>query len=210
MKSLDKENILYCDNHLLVVEKSPGMATQPDLVDCAKIWVKKEFHKVGNVFLEPVHRIDKPVSGLILFARTSKALSRLQQMMRDRTIHKIYLALLEGELQQEGTLKHRLVHDEYRARVAPEGKEAILHYHVCHRKGELTLVEVRLETGRYHQIRAQFAAIKCPIVGDKKYGSRKDFPEGIALHHYRMEFKHPVTQSDMRLEASTSRVSLPI
>lgn len=210
MKPLDKENIIFCDNHLLVVEKSAGIPTQPDLVDLAKAWVKKEFKKPGNVFLEAVHRIDKPVSGLVLCARTSKALSRLQEMMRKRTIRKTYIAIVEGKLPQEGTLKHYLVHDEYRARIAPEGKEAILHYRVIGYQGNLNLVEVVLETGRYHQIRAQFSAIKCPIVGDEKYGSKRQFREGIALHHQMVEFKHPVTLSDMRLEASTSRVCLPI
>jgi 23S rRNA pseudouridine1911/1915/1917 synthase len=201
MKPLDKENIIFCDNHILVVEKPAGMATQPDLVDWAKSWVKEEFKKPGNVFLEPAHRLDKPVSGLVLFARTSKALSRLQAMMRERSIRKTYVALVEGKLSQQGTLKHHLVHDEYRARISPEGKEAVLHYRVLETKGNLNLVEVVLETGRYHQIRAQFSAIKCPIIGDEKYGSKKSFPSGIALHHLQLEFVHPVTKNSLKISS---------
>lgn len=203
MKPLDKKNIIFCDNHLLVVDKPVGMATQPDLEECAKAWVKKKFNKPGNVFLEPAHRLDKPVSGLVLFARTSKALSRLQAMMREREIRKTYLALVEGKLRdQEGTLKHRLVHDEFHARVDEEGKEAILHYRVLGTHKNVNLVEVVLETGRYHQIRAQFSAIGCPIVGDQKYRSTQSFPEGIALQHQKLEFKHPVTKEKILLETT--------
>lgn len=203
--------VIYCDNHLLAVEKPAGIPTQPELEERAKAWVKKKFEKPGKVFLEPIHRLDKPVSGLVLFARTSKALSRLQALMRERKIKKTYLGLVVGNLTAaEGTLTHNLVHDEFRARVSKEGKEAILHYRVLTSRGSSHLVEIELETGRYHQIRAQFAAIGCPIVGDKKYGSRQEFSEaGIALQHRKMEFVHPVTQARMLLEASTSVVSLP-
>lgn len=203
MKPLDKKNIIFCDNHLLVVDKPAGIATQPDLVDAAKAWVKKKFNKPGNVFLEPAHRLDKPVSGLVLFARTSKALSRLQAMMRKREIRKTYFALVEGRLRdQEGTLKHRLVHDEFHARVDEKGKEAVLHYRVLSTQKKYTLVEVVLETGRYHQIRAQFSAVGCPIVGDQKYHSTHPFSEGIALQHQKLEFKHPISKENILLMAT--------
>jgi 23S rRNA pseudouridine1911/1915/1917 synthase len=203
--------VVYCDNHLLAVEKPAGIPTQPDFEALAKVWVKEKYQKPGKVFLEPIHRLDKPVSGLVLFARTSKALSRLQALMRDKKIKKTYVGAVEGKLpSKEGTLKHHLVHDEFRARVSKEGKEAVLHYKVLKSRGAFHLVEIELETGRYHQIRAQFAAVGCPIVGDQKYGSKASYSkEGIALQHCKMEFVHPVTQERMLLQASTSAVSLP-
>lgn len=205
-------NIVYCDNHLLIVVKPAGMSTQPhgtikeNLLDQAKAWIKKQFQKSGDVFLEVVHRLDTPVSGLVLFARTSKSLSRLQQMMRKHEIEKIYFAWVEGTLPQEkGTLEHYLFHDEYRARVVdsshPQSKLARLHYLQIDHQRKRSLVEIHLETGRYHQIRAQFAYIGCPIVGDLKYGSSAAWKKGeIALHHGQLEFFHPVTTSKLRFE----------
>jgi 23S rRNA pseudouridine1911/1915/1917 synthase len=194
MKPLDNADIIHCDNHLLVVNKPPGIATQPDLEELAKAWVKKKYQKPGKVFLEPIHRLDKSVGGLVLFARTSKALSRLQALMRERKISKTYHALVEGHLsKKEDTLKHFLIHGDHKAFLDPQGKEAILHYKVLEEKNGNTRVSIDLATGRYHQIRAQFAAIKHPVLGDKKYGSQKPFQEGIALRHVRLEFKHPVT-----------------
>ena len=196
MKPLDNDRIVYCDNHLLVVNKPPGIATQPDLEETAKAWVKKTYQKPGNVFLHPIHRLDKSVGGLVLFARTSKALSRLQALMRERKISKTYHALVEGRLScKEGTLKHSLVHGDHKAFVSSQGKEAILHYRVLEEKDGCTHVTIDLETGRYHQIRAQFAATGHPILGDKKYGSTRHYPEGIALCHVRLEFIHPITKT---------------
>ena len=209
--------IIYYDNHLLIVLKPAGISTQPheetkdNLLDQAKAWLKKQFQKSGNVFLEAVHRLDKPVSGLVLFARTSKSLSRLQEMMRQHKIEKTYFAWVEGALPQErGTLEHYLFHDEYRARVVapshPQSKCARLHYlqiDVRHNHPEKSLVEIHLETGRYHQIRAQFAHIGCPVVGDLKYGSIIPWKkEEIALHHGRLKFLHPVTKSELCFESN--------
>ena len=147
MKPFDNANIVYCDNHLLVVDKPPGIATQPDLEDVAKAWVKKKYHKPGKVFLEPIHRLDKSVGGLVLFARTSKALSRLQALMRERKISKTYHALVEGILpKKEATLTHFLVHGDYKAFVDSQGKEAILHYHVLEEKNNTTRVSIDLAT----------------------------------------------------------------
>ena len=198
MKHLDNANIIYSDNHLLVVEKPAEMATQPDLTELAKAWVKKKYQKPGNVFLHPVHRLDKAVSGLVLFARTSKALSRLQVLMRERKIEKIYHALVEGKLpQQKGRLVHHLIHGSFRAEVSKEGKESILEYRVLKFEKGITLLEINLITGRYHQIRAQLSAIGCPVVGDTKYGSKKSWPHGIALHHSELRFEHPVTKEPL-------------
>lgn len=208
--------IIFCDNHLLVVSKPAGLSTQPhrvfntSLLEQAKSWVKKEFQKPGNVFLEPIHRLDKPVSGLVLFARTSKALSRLQAMMRKAEIEKTYVAWIEGDLpEDQGTLEHFLIHDDHRARVVPashpHGKKARLSYVKRAQQQGRTLVEICLETGRYHQIRAQFSAIGFPILGDTKYGSKfvlKD--QGIALHSSRLKFCHPVSKTLLSFEQSLS------
>lgn len=191
MKSLDNDAILYCDNHLLAVNKPSGLPTQGDesLTTLAKAWVKEKFKKPGRVFLEPIHRLDKPVSGIVLFARTSKALSRLQEQQRARTIRKIYRARVEkAPQQQEATLEHNIEHGDHRAHILKEGgKRAILHYKTVGKN----LLEIELLTGRYHQIRAQLSAIGCPIVGDAKYGA-KSKSDKISLHHARMEFVHPV------------------
>lgn len=204
--------VIFCDNHILVVSKPVGLSTQPhpgassNLTDQAKEWVKKKYDKPGKVFLEPIHRLDKPVSGLVLFARTSKALSRLQELMRQRQISKTYFAWVEGKPPQpKGTLEHLLVHDEHKARVVtashPEGKLARLHYTVVKQKEDSALVEIDLETGRYHQIRAQFSAIGCPVIGDSKYGSSlSPQDDRILLHHGRLKFTHPVTKDPLSFE----------
>jgi len=205
MKHLD--NVIYCDNHLLVVEKPADMATQPDLTEIAKAWVKKKYNKPGNVYLHPVHRLDKAVSGLVLFARTSKALSRLQEMMRERKIIKIYHALVEGQLpENQGRLVHHLIHGSFRAEISKEGKESTLEYRVLKHEKGVSLLEINLITGRYHQIRAQLSAIGCPVLGDEKYGSKRSWPTksqsgGIALHHSELRFEHPVTKESLVLKS---------
>lgn len=202
MNHLDNADILYDDNHLLVINKPAEIATQPDLTEIAKAWVKEKYKKPGAVFLHPVHRLDKPVSGLVLFARTSKALSRLQEMMRERRIEKKYVAIVEGQLpEKEGKLVHFLEHGSFQAFVSKEGKEAVLLYRVLGSKKGGTLVEIDLVTGRYHQIRAQFSAVGCPIFGDEKYGSKKTWKPGIALHHSELRFEHPVTHQIVELES---------
>lgn len=196
--------ILFVDNHLLIVDKPAGLSTQPDLVEMARGWIKKEFSKPGNVFLEPAHRLDKPVSGIVLFARTSKALERLNEMMRKREIVKVYHAWVEGTPSKpEDTLEHFLIHGDHKAIVSspshPDAKKAILSYRILETRGERTLLEVVLETGRYHQIRAQFSAIGHPICGDMKYGSRSN--GSLSLRHVKMQFKHPVTHQVVISEA---------
>ncbi len=201
--------IIYVDNHLLVINKRGGIPTQEGLgssenaTDWAKGWVKHKYDKPGKVFLEPIHRLDKPVSGLVLFARTSKALSRLQEMMRERKICKWYYALVQhAPAEAQGVLEHYLVHDEHRARVVPAtdpgGKKAILSYRMLRDVPSGFLLEIELHTGRYHQIRAQFAQVRSPIVGDQKYGSSIIWcKEGIALHHGKLSLVHPVTKQQL-------------
>jgi 23S rRNA pseudouridine1911/1915/1917 synthase len=207
MKSKDKEipSVLYTDNHLLVAFKPPGLPTQgseqarDSLEEWIKRWIREETKKTGAIFLVPIHRLDKPVGGMVLFARSSKALSRLNEMMREKKIQKRYQARIEGTLPSlEGRLEHFLIHDEFRARVVPketaQAKQAVLNYRLI----APGLVEVELETGRYHQIRVQLAAMGCPILGDQKYGSQSQFlPEAIALENVHLELTHPVTQKSL-------------
>ncbi len=207
-------NVIAEDGHLLVLNKPAGLLTQPSgteqpsLEAQAKQWIKERDHKPGNVYLHAVHRIDKPVSGIVLFAKTSKALSRLQETMRSKKSRKIYLAMIEGSLPaSEGILENYLVHDDFCAKVVhskhPEAKLARLSYRVLKKTDSLSWVEIELETGRYHQIRIQFSHIGCPIVGDHKYGSRQHLPnpEAIALHHQRLEIEHPISHEMVTFEA---------
>lgn len=194
---------IYCDNHILILNKPAGIATQPDFHEAARAFVKEHFGKPGNVFLEPIHRLDRPASGIVVFARTSKALTRLNAAMRDRKLTKTYLAKVEGVVPEEGTLEHYLVHGDFKAFVDPNGKQAILHFRRLKTLGNCSLVEVELETGRYHQIRAQFAAIGHPIVGDKKYGSKDDHKQ-IALHHQKLSLEHPTTKELLTFQCSAA------
>ena len=205
--------ILHADNHLLAVNKPAGMLTQDsgtglrNLEDWAREWVRVDKNKTGNVFLNAVHRIDKAVSGVVLFARTSKALSRLNEDIRKRNCKKIYYALVEGTPEESSTeLSHWLTHEHHRAEVCREGEKgvqrAVLRYRTLRQAGELALLEVDLETGRYHQIRAQLAAIGCPIAGDVKYGAKLVSKEkGIALHHFQLEINHPTSHESIVIKA---------
>lgn len=211
--------VLYEDNHLIIVNKPAGLLTQPtDLENDSlevrvKAWIKTTYNKPGNVFLGVIHRLDKPVSGIVVFAKTSKALSRLNALMRDKEMVKTYFALVEGNPKADkGTLEHYLKHDDYVASITskrdPEGKLARLHYEVLEHAKEAVLLKVILETGRYHQIRCQCASMGCPIVGDAKYGAGKAkdllqrLPKGaIALHHGSMSLTHPVTKERLIIEA---------
>ncbi len=205
--------ILYADNHLLAVSKPAGLLTQDsgtglrNMEDWAREWVRVDKNKEGNVFLNAVHRIDKAVSGIVLFARTSKALSRLTEDIRQRNCRKIYHALGEGAPgKREAELIHWLSHEHHRAEVCREGEKgaqrAVLRYRTLRRLGKLTLLEVDLETGRYHQIRAQLSAIDCPIAGDEKYGARQvSKRKDIALHHARLEVAYPTTREPIIIQA---------
>lgn len=202
-------NVLYYDNHLLVIDKPALLPTQGpgSLEVLAEAWVVKTFHKAGRAFLRPIHRLDKVASGIVVFARTSKACTRLHAMMREHKMQKTYFALLQhapdGEM---GTLEHFVAHEAYCARVCapthPQAKRALLHFRVVQRAPQHCLVCIGLVTGRYHQIRVQCAAIGCPVVGDRKYGgSGGDASGRIALHHARICFSHPITQEPLRFES---------
>lgn len=212
MKPSDSE-IQFSDNHLLVAVKKCGLLTQPDencddsLETRAKAWVKKEYQKPGNVYLHAIHRLDKPVSGLVLFARTSKALSRLNEQSRAGEIERDYMAEVQGILSMKsGKLDHYLIHGDHRAIVSREGakdaKHARLTYEVIRFLPHSTLVKIFLETGRYHQIRAQFGAIGHPVVGDSRYGAKGREEEGIRLHCARLALEHPVTKEKLQFESS--------
>lgn len=206
-------NPIYEDNHLLVLNKPAGLLTQPSGTDqpsleqMAKQWLKVKYNKPGNVFLEAVHRLDKPVSGVIVFGKTSKALSRLNQAIRSKQTRKHYSAWVEGAPKlDEGVLEDYLVHDDHLAKVVPshhpEGKLARLFFRVKEKREQDALLEIELDTGRYHQIRVQLAAMGCPIWGDQKYGSHRSYEEGaIALHHGRLLLPHPITGILLILEA---------
>lgn len=209
------EDILYEDNHLLVVNKHCGDLVQPDpsgesaLEDQIKAFLKVRDAKPGAVFLGVVHRIDRPVSGAVLFAKSSKALTRLNEMLREGRIRKIYWALTEQTPSpEEGALRHFIVRDARNNRSRaydmpkPEGKEARLCYRTLCRGTHYTLVEVELQTGRHHQIRAQLAKIGCPIRGDLKYGARRSNPDGgISLHSRSVAFEHPVRREELVVTA---------
>ena len=209
---MEAEQVLFEDNHLLIINKLAGLLTQPSgtsqdsLEAQAKEWLKHKYNKPGNVFLEAIHRLDKPVSGIVVFSKTSKALSRLNAAQRDKRSRKIYVALLERSLKYaEGTLQHYLVHEDYHARIAhpsdPNAKVARLQYRIVGEQNGYPLVEIELETGRYHQIRAQFAAAGAPLLGDKRYGGNVSLPDhGIALHHFRIVLPHPITNELLTIE----------
>lgn len=207
MKYSDKDNLVkmvYMDNHLLVLNKPAGLLTQSDgslsanLEDLAKSYLQKILNK-ETVFLQVVHRLDKSVSGLILFARSSKALSRLNEEIRNKNIKKKYLALVEGKVTKEKDhLIHYHLHKEFRAEIfvneRENTKKAELEYRVLKSWEDCTLLDIDLISGRYHQIRAQLSFIGHPIIGDKKYSSKKN-KECIKLHSYYLELSHPILKN---------------
>lgn len=209
------EDILYEDNHLLVVNKRCGDLVQPDpsgesaLEDQIKAFIKRRDNKPRAVFLGVVHRIDRPVSGAVLFAKTSKALTRLNEMIRDGQIHKTYWAITEQMPDpMEGELQHYILRDaksnRSKAITSPRGdaKLARLRYKALGASTNYALVEVELLTGRHHQIRAQFSKINCPIKGDLKYGARRSNPDGgISLHSRQVELLHPVAKEPLCVTA---------
>ena len=208
-------DILYEDNHLLVVNKHCGDLVQSDpdgteaIEDQIKAMIKIRDHKPGAVFLGVVHRIDRPVSGAVLFAKTSKALTRLNEMIRNSEIKKSYWAITESRpAEEEGELRHWIVRNaktnrsHAHQRPKGDGKEALLAYRVLGASTNYTLIEVDLKTGRHHQIRAQLSAIGCSIKGDLKYGAQRSNPDGtICLHARRIRFIHPVSKELIDLTA---------
>ncbi|MEG0789555.1 MAG: RNA pseudouridine synthase [Alistipes sp.] len=208
-------DILYEDNHLFIVNKHCGDLVQPDpsgesaLEDQIKAFIKVRDKKPGDVYLGVVHRIDRPVSGVVIFTKTSKSLARLNEMIRDGQIHKIYWAVTEQRLPAEqGELRHFVGRDNKtnrsRAYDSPRGdaKEARLRYELLGASKNYSLVQVELLTGRHHQIRAQLSKIGCSIKGDLKYGAKRSNPNGgISLHARSVSFEHPVRKEPLTVVA---------
>ena len=200
--------VIYEDNHIIIVNKQSGEIVQGDktgdtpLSDIVKQYIKEKYNKPGNVFLGVVHRLDRPVSGLVVFAKTSKALSRLNEMFRTGDVHKTYWAIVKkNDIAPEATLTDWLTRNERQNksyahnREVPGAKKAVLSYKVRSMSDNYMLLEVRLMTGRHHQIRCQLAHMGCPIKGDLKYGSPRSNPDGsISLMSRRVEFVHPVSK----------------
>jgi len=207
--------VMYEDNHIIIVSKLSGEIVQGDktgdvpLSERVKAYIKEKYAKPGAVFLGVVHRLDRPVAGLVVFARTSKALSRLNDMFRNGDVHKTYWALVQQRPPQDtGILEHWLVRNEQQNksyaydRERPRSKHAVLNYHLIGQSDRYYLLEVNLLTGRHHQIRCQLAAMGCPIKGDLKYGAKRSNPDGsISLLARRIEFVHPVSKEHIVVQA---------
>ncbi|MCM3639104.1 RluA family pseudouridine synthase [Sporosarcina luteola] len=200
-------SILYEDNHLLVVEKPVNLPVQgddsgdDDLLTLLKADLKERHQKPGNVYLGLVHRLDRPVGGVLVFAKTSKAASRLSDVLRKREMEREYLAVVRGSLSDAGQLEHYLWKDTKKNKVHavdashPGAKKAILHYETIDRKDGMSLLAIRLHTGRSHQIRVQMAASGAPLYGDQKYGQHVNRPgQQIALWAHTLSFPHPTTK----------------
>ena len=215
--------VLYEDNHIIAVNKTCNEIVQGDktgdtpLSETVKAYIKEKYHKPGEVFLGVTHRLDRPTSGVVLFARTSKALVRLNEMFKSHEqIKKTYWAIVQGAPKQpEARLENWLIRNEkqnksYIAKPdAKDAKKAILNYRTLVRGENYTLLEVDLETGRHHQIRCQLAAIGCPVKGDLKYGAKRSNPDGgISLHARQIEFIHPVSKQDICITAPVPDESL--
>ena len=205
--------ILWEDNHLLIVSKPAGMLVQGDITGdrCLKDWaeedVARRFRKPGKAFIGLPHRLDRPTSGLVVLAKTSKALARMNAVFSGRDIQKTYWAIVEGHVDPpNGRLVHHLVRDGKTKKSfvsqRPDAQEAILRYQILEKGDRYSLVEIDLETGRHHQIRVQLQAIGHPIKGDLKYGSKRSNPDGgIHLHARRIYFIHPVSQERIEVLA---------
>ena len=200
--------VVYEDNHIIIVNKTASEIVQGDktgdvpLSETVKQYLKEKYHKPGNVFIGVTHRLDRPVSGLVVFAKTSKALSRLNEMFKNSEVKKTYWAIVkQTPAETEGELVNYLVRNEKQNKSyaynteKPGSKKAVLHYRLIARSDNYCLLEVDLKTGRHHQIRCQLAKMGCPIKGDLKYGFPRSNPDGsICLHARRVRFVHPVSK----------------
>ena len=195
-------NVLFEDNHLLVVEKPINIPVQADksgdenLLDILKQYLKEKYNKPGNVYLGLVHRLDRPVGGVMVFAKTSKAASRLSEQVRNHILKKEYHSIVAGNINNKGNFIDKLLKDERNNKVSvnPKGKEARLSYEKIAFKDNLSLVKINLETGRSHQIRVQFSYHGYPLYGDQKYNLNSKVGEQIALVATKLEFVHPITK----------------
>jgi 23S rRNA pseudouridine1911/1915/1917 synthase len=210
-----EKNILFEDNHLLLYNKQPGMLIQKDkdnnlsLEEFLKDYIRHNTGKSGNIFLGVVHRIDRPVSGVVLFAKSSKALKRLNQMQQEHKIRKIYWAITANIPEQKiGKLENYIKRNESKnksyvcSKTSPNAKYALLSYEIIAKSDRYYLWQIELETGRHHQIRCQLAHINCPIKGDVKYGfPRPNTDKSISLHSRKIILNHPITNENIVIEA---------
>ena len=214
---MDTPTILYEDNHVIVAVKQPNQLVQgdatgdQDLLSQIREYVRVKYNKPGEAYIGLVHRMDRPVGGLLCFARTSKAAARLSQQVRDHSMYREYVCVARGETPDDFTLRDYLVKDEKNNRVAvlpdylrAQGKEAVLHGHTVERRGGLSLCVIRLETGRAHQIRVQMSHAGYPLWGDARYGDGKPGQQ-IALWGMRLTFTHPTTSDRMLFIAPAPR-----
>ncbi len=220
--TLKNLQILYEDNHLIIINKRSSDIIQKDktgdipLSDVVKKYLKITYNKPGNVFLGTVHRLDRPTSGLVIFAKTSKALTRLNKMLQNHEIHKMYWAITSRkDVAPQDTLIHFVRKNEKQnksyvtAENAKGAKKAILHYKIIQNLKKYQLFEIQLETGRHHQIRCQLAHIHCPIVGDLKYHYPRSNQDGsICLHSRQIQFIHPVNRKNLIITAPTPKENL--
>ena len=205
-------NIIYEDNHLLVVEKPINIPVQADdskdidFLNMLKNFIKKRNNKPGNVYLGLVHRLDRPVGGIMVFAKTSKCASRLSEQVRNRTFKKTYYAVVQNRIELKGKFIDKLLKDSKTniVKVDEKGKEAILNYELIDYKENLSLVKINLETGRSHQIRVQFSSRNHPLYGDQKYNVNTKVGEQIALFSNSITFNHPITK-----ESLTFTINIP-
>lgn len=214
--------VLYEDNHLIVISKTCSEIVQADktgdkpLSEMIQDYLKEKYHKPGNVFIGVTHRLDRPTSGVVVFAKTSKALSRMNDMFRDHDLQKIYWAVTKNcPPSDEGSLEDYLVRVERLnksfayAQSKPGAKKAVLHYKVIAKTDNYFLLQIHLETGRHHQIRCQLSNIGCPIKGDLKYGFPRSNPDGgISLHARSIDFVHPVSKKHIHVVAPVPDDSL--
>lgn len=210
MEELQKINIIYEDNHLLVVEKPinipvcEDITKDKDLLSILKKYLKNKYQKPGNVYLGLVHRLDRPVGGIMVFAKTSKSASRLSKQVKEHKLKKTYLAVVEGKTPKEGFffdyLKKNNKENKSYITDKNNGKEARLTYHRLNYKNNLSLVEISLETGRSHQIRVQFSSHGFPLVGDVKYNKHHDKKHPVALFSKKLTFYHPITNEEISFE----------
>ena len=210
MDELQKINIIYEDNHLLVVEKPVNMPVcedesgDMDLLNLLKLYIKKKYNKPGNVYLGLVHRLDRPVGGIMVFAKTSKAASRLSEQVREHKLEKCYYAVLEGNIKKHDVLVDYLIKDKKKnisfVTNSSKGKYAKLSYKKVGDKNGFSFVDIELDTGRSHQIRVQFSSRGFPLVGDAKYNLHSDNKINVALFAYKLSFYHPVSKEKLVFE----------
>ena len=201
-------NVIYEDNHIIVVYKKENIpvcldeSKDEDLLNIIKKYIKEKYKKLGNVYLGLVHRLDRPVSGVMVFAKTSKAASRLSEQVRNKNFKKTYFAVICGKVKEKDTLVDNLFKDTKTniVKVDKNGKEAILDYELVSYKDNLSLVKINLKTGRSHQIRVQFSSRNLPLYGDNKYNKNAKVGQQIALFSKKIEFIHPTTKENMVFE----------